>query len=82
MSLKTKEVTIGGEKYTLQAPPIRERLKMTERCKNKNGHLIQENWYDEMFKHVIISPKKTIDDFENFEELTELMQECNNFLGK
>ncbi len=75
-SLKyAKTVTVNGVEYTLQKLPVRPALEIRSRCRDKNGNPDDVKLYEEMLEHVVIQPKKKLDDFEDVSELEELMKE-------
>lgn len=80
MSGKMQEkVTINGTEYTFQKVLPREWLRMRDRCKNKHGMPIEEKLYDEVLKHIVVSPKKTLDDFTDVAELEEVVTAAIRF---
>jgi hypothetical protein len=81
--MKQTKVMINGSEYTLQKLLPREWLRLRERCKNKSGQPVEEKLYDELLEHIVVSPKKHLDDFEDMAELEELMAEAVRFqLGR
>ena len=76
-----KTVKIDDEEYILQKPPARWILQVTDRCKNKYGVLQSEKYTDELIKGVVVSPKVSLDDFDDFTALAELTQQIETFLG-
>lgn len=80
MSAKMQEkVTINGTEYTFQKVLPREWLRMRDRCKNKHGQPIEEKLYEEVLKHIVVSPKKTLDDFTDVAELEEVVEAAVRF---
>jgi hypothetical protein len=77
----TKVIKVFGTEYTLQKVAVREWLKMRKRCKVE-GELDDELFYDEILNHIVVNPKKSIDDFESTEELEEVMKEAITFQHK
>ena len=75
-----KEIDVRGKKYTLQNMPYRAFYQLQDRCKDKNGVLMITPMYDAIFKDVIISPKVNWENFDDLEELEELMKEVTTFL--
>lgn len=74
-----EKVTINGTEYTFQKVLPREWLRMRDRCKNKHGQPIEEKLYDEVLKHIVVSPKKTLDDFTDVAELEEVVEAAVRF---
>ena len=80
---KQAKVEIEGKEFILQHPGARAATQMRDRCKNKNGHLHEENFYSELMKHVIVQPKVDWDYFDqegNEESFEPLMQEAVKFV--
>ncbi|MNC31788.1 hypothetical protein D3C75_801220 [compost metagenome] len=78
---KKKEIeTKSGKKYVLQHPGVRNVSKINDRIKNKNGILSEEKLCDEMFKHVVVDPKLTIDNFEEYGEMIEVANRAYLFI--
>lgn len=74
-----KKVTINGTEYTFQKVVPREWLRMRDRCKNKNGIPIEERLYDEVLQHIVVNPKKRLDDFTDVQELEEVVTAAIRF---
>jgi len=80
-NFKSKTITTkSGKKYTLQHPGVRNVSRINDRVKNKHGVLMEERLCDEMFKLIVVQPKVTIDDFEDYEEMTEVANKAYNFV--
>lgn len=77
--MEQKKVTINGTEYTLQKVTPREWLRMRDRCKNKHGQPIEERMYDEVLEHIVVHPKKKLDDFTDLQELEELVAAAIRF---
>jgi len=77
-----KTVKINNTDYTLQKVTPRQWLRIRQRCKDKNGLPMEENLYSEILEHIVVSPKMTIDDFEEIETLEEVMKAAINFQCK
>ena len=76
--MNTKIVKVSGTEYTLQKLAPREFYLMKERC-TINGQLNDLKMYDELFEHVVVNPKVTLDDFEDVETIEGLMKEALTF---
>ncbi len=74
-----KTVNVFGTDYVLQKVTPREWIRIRSRCKDKNGNLIDETFYSEILEHIVVQPRMTIDDFEEIEELEEVMKEAITF---
>ncbi len=77
-----KTVTIDEKEYVLQHPGVRAGVQLRDRSKDFNGNIVEEKLYDELMKHVIVSPKVS---WETAEEIghkafQELMKEASTFL--
>ena len=80
LKFEQKTVKVGKEEYTLQKPKIQERIKIRSRILNA-GELSQFVAYEEYLSKVVVSPKKSMDDFENdLPLLDKLMVEVEQFL--
>ncbi len=80
---KQKVVTIAENEYTLQHPGVREAIKLRGRAKDHTGQLDEEKYYEELMKHVIVSPKVTWDTAEELgaSDFNDLIKEASLFLG-
>lgn len=70
----TKEVEVDGTVYTLQKLPVRPGLKLRQRCR-KGSDVDDIQFYEELLEHVVIKPKKGLDDFDDIGHLENLMLE-------
>ena len=72
-SLKyAKTVTVGGEEYVLQKLPVRPGLELRQRC--RSGSEVDDiKFYEELLEHVVMKPKKKLDDFDDIGNLEDLM---------
>ena len=77
-----KKVTVAGKEYTLQNIPLKAVYQMQERAKDKNGNMRPSVFYEEAFEKIILSPKVSWDDFNDAEELEELITEVYSFLTR
>ncbi len=77
--LKQKKVTVDGVSYTLQKISPREWSRMRERCKNRNGQLIEETFISEVLEHIVVQPRVTMDDFEEWVDLEDLVDQAISF---
>lgn len=78
---KQKKVTVNGVEYTLQKMPVREALKLRQRWGSKEtaSGIDDEKMADLCLENIVVMPKVKIDDFENVEDLAELIKECIDF---
>lgn len=80
-NFKQKTITTkSGQEYTLQHPGVRAVTKITDRIKNKHGVMSDERLADEMLTHVVVEPKRKVDDFDSYRELVEVVQEAFKFV--
>ena len=81
MSDKQKQVEVNGNDYTLQKIPPREWVRLRERTKDRMGRINEENFISEILKHVVVDPPGLkMDDFEEYWEVEEVVQEAVSFL--
>lgn len=75
-------VTVQEVEYTLQHPGVRAGVQMRDRSKDLNGNLVEEKFYDELMKHVIVNPRVNWDTAEEIGNgaFNELMKEASTFL--
>ncbi|KAF6618260.1 hypothetical protein G7L40_02160 [Paenibacillus polymyxa] len=81
-NFKQKQYTsnIEGKEYLFQHPGVRAVSKINDASKNKFGVLQEERLSEEMLKHVIVSPKLKIDDFEEYDEYSEVINAAYAFI--
>jgi len=78
-----KTITVGGKEYVIQKVPPREWTRMRDRSKDRNGNIVEERLIDEMFKHMVIDPKVSMDDFEDWAEVQDIFDAVAAFqLGR
>lgn len=79
---RQKTVEINGVEYTLQSIPYRDYLNMVDNNTNEKGILMKAPYMDEIFKHVVVKPKVTLDDFDyDYRSGIRLLDEIETFLG-
>lgn len=66
--------------YILQYPGLREAVKIRDRSKNQFGGLVEEKYYEELMKHVIVSPKTNWEYWEQHDGFSEVIGAANTFL--
>lgn len=76
MDFDQKTVTVEGNEYVLQKLPIRKALELRQKWTLPNGITDDVVMYEECLKHIVVSPKKKIEDFQSIAELEELILEC------
>lgn len=80
--MRQKTVVINGMEYTLQSIPYRNYLDMVDNNTNERGILMKAPYMDELFKHCVIKPKVTVDNFDNdYRSGMKLTDEIEKFLG-
>ena len=83
---KQKKVTVDGVEDTWQKMPVREALKLRQRWGSKEtaSGIDDEKIADLCLENIVVMPKVKIENFDNVEDLTELIKECIDFqyLGK
>ena len=82
VEFRQKTVVIEDVEYTLQKIPFSFYLDILDRNKNSNGVLQNKGYMEDMFKHVVVSPKVNLNSFNNnFQAGSELVKEIENFLA-
>lgn len=78
---KQKKVTVNGVEYTLQKMPVREALKLRQRWSSKEtaSGIDDEKIADLCLENIVVMPKVKIENFDNVEDLAELIKECIDF---
>lgn len=81
-----KKVEVNGVEYVIQKYPLLEALKTKKTWLNKDlpEGIDDIKMYQACLDTFVISPKKTINDFDSLEDLADLCMECldYNFMGK
>lgn len=73
----------AGNTYTFQFPGVRQVTKITDRIKNKFGVPQDERLSEEMLSHVVVEPKRKVDDFKGpsgYKELGEIVGAAYGFI--
>ncbi|WP_379142366.1 hypothetical protein [Paenibacillus sp. sgz500992] len=80
-NFKQKSITTkAGKEYLFQHPGVRNVSRINDRVKNKHGVNSEERICEEMFKHVVVKPKVTMDDFEDYPEMIEVATAAYSFV--
>ncbi len=80
---RQKTVRVGSTDYTFQRLTPREWARLRDRCKNRHGQMLEENFMSEVFKHIVVSPRVTLDDFDDWADAQEVANEAITFqLGR
>lgn len=78
---KQKNFTSKSNKqYVFQHPGVRMVSKINDASKNKHGVVMEERLSEEVLKHVIVSPKMSLDDFTDYGELREVINAAYAFI--
>lgn len=81
--MKEKKETIEGVEYTFKKLPPREWARLRDRCKNRHGHILEEALMSEILEHIVVDPKITLDDFEDWEVAERVVNAATTFcLGR
>lgn len=83
---KQKKVTVNGVEYTLQKLPVREAMKLRQRWGSKEtaSGIDDIKMAELCLENIVVLPKLKLDDFENVDEVEDLVAECIEFqyMGK
>lgn len=71
----------SGATYIFQFPGVRMVSKINDASKNKFGVVMEERMSEEMLKHVVVQPKMKIDDFESYDEYSEVINAAYAFIS-
>lgn len=74
-----KTVTVANKEYVLQKLPTRKALEIKQKWLDANGQIIELEMYDQVLEHIVVNPKKTVDDFDDISELNKLGTQAVNF---
>ena len=77
-----KIVNINGTDFTLQKVPTNFWYKIKDRSKDKNGNPSEEKLYAEVLEHIVVAPKMKMEDFDEVEDLEEVMAAAITFQCK
>ena len=76
---KQEKITIGETEYILQKLPARKALELRQSWMNNVGSVDDIKMTDKVLEHIVVKPKKTIDDFEDISELQYLVTRAIDF---
>jgi len=74
-----KKVTIRGVEYTLKKISPREWARLRDRCKNRFGVMLEEKFLSEILEYMVVNPRVTLDDFEDYETCQEVANAAVEF---
>ncbi len=74
-----KKVEIQGKEYTLKKIPPREWARLRDRCKNRFGVMSEEKFLSEIFEYMVVNPRVSLDDFEDYDECQEVANAAIEF---
>lgn len=77
--MEQKNTTINDTDYTLQRVYPIEWVKIRDRSKNKFGVPSEEKMFKEVLAHIVVEPKRKLEDFKVWSELEELVKEAIRF---
>lgn len=76
---KQKTMRIGDTDYTFQKLSAREWVRLRDRCKNRNGVMLEEPFMTEVLKYIVVSPKVSLDDFDDWETAQDVTNAAVTF---
>lgn len=80
--MRQEKVVVDGKEYKLQAMPLRDYMKVIDRCSNNSGNLMKEAYSDALLENCVIEPKVKLEDFdEDFASGMALVAEVERFLS-
>lgn len=79
MPQKQTQVKVGETTYKLQKVSARDWARLLDRAKNRFGVYSEEQFYDEILKYLVVDPKVSLDDFDDFAEAQQLVKEAVTF---
>lgn len=74
-----KTENINGVEYTFQKMPPRQWARLLDRCTNRHGVALQEKLLSEVLEHIVVDPKVTLDDFEDWEVVQDVVSAAASF---
>lgn len=77
-NIKTHTSTVTGDKYTLQKVKPSAWLDILDDVEN-NKENKNRTLYTKVLENIVVSPKKTMDDFTNSAELDEVVKAAISF---
>ena len=77
--MSEKKVKIQGKEYTLKKIPPREWARLRDRCKNRFGVMSEEKFLSEIFEYMVVNPRVSLDDFEDYDECQEVANAAIEF---
>ena len=74
-----KTENINGVEYTFQKMPPRQWARLQDRCQNRYGVSLMEKLFSEILEHIVIDPKITLDDFQDWDTVEEVVRAASRF---
>jgi hypothetical protein len=74
-----KTEVIDGVEYTFQKVPVRAAMKMRQKWLMPGDVIDIETMCDEVFKHVVVNPKVTLDEFTSVMKAQNVAVAAANF---
>lgn len=71
----------SNTEYLFQHPGVRMISKINDQSKNKFGVVQEERLAELMLKHVVVKPKMTIDEFNDYGEYSEVINNAYAFVS-
>lgn len=71
---KQLKKTINGLEYTYQKLSAMEWIRLKERSVDEKSIIRDSLFFEEVAEHIIVDPKIDVEEFEDYEELTEVMK--------
>lgn len=81
--LNEKVECIAGVEYTFKKIPPRQWARLRDRCKNRQGVVLEEKLMEEILASIVVNPRVTLDDFEEWSVAEEVVNAATTFcLGR
>ena len=74
-----KKVTIGDVEYTFQKLPTKKALEIKQKWLDQNNNVIELTMCEQLLEHVVVNPKRSVDDYDDVSELMTVCTQAANF---
>ena len=74
-----KKVTIGDVEYTFQKLPTKKALEIKQKWLDQNNNIIELTMCELLLEHVVVNPKRSVDDYDDVSELLAVCIQASNF---
>ena len=74
-----KKVTIGDVEYTFQKLPTKKALEIKQKWLDQNNNIIELTMCEQLLEHVVVNPKRSVDDYDDVSELMTVCIQASNF---